>query len=111
MRNPPPCPRKTPDPSWRIHAENWNRSDLTAPAYAAQHGLRVHNLYKWRKRLRRAPSASAAVAPSHGVRLAPLSVEAPSFCEFTFGDGRCLRFPVHIDPATLAMLLRTVGAS
>jgi transposase len=111
MRSPRTRSPNYPDSSWRTHAENWNHSDLSAPAYAAQHGLHAHNLYAWRQRLRAEQSAPAAATPSHGVRLVPLNVEAPSRCELTFADGRCLRFPAHIDPKTLAMLLRTVSAS
>ena len=110
MRNPRLRPKESPEPSWRTHAQAWEGSGLSAPKYAEQHGLRAHNLYAWRRRLRAEGGAPTATAPSRGVRLVPLTIEGPSQCELVFGDGRCLRFPTHIDPATLAVLLRTVSA-
>ncbi|MGB0743876.1 MAG: IS66 family insertion sequence element accessory protein TnpA [Opitutales bacterium] len=49
----------------------WKRSGRSARDYAAEHGLRVANLYAWSKRRRCAENARASGSSFVPVRIAP----------------------------------------
>lgn len=100
MRTPTP-PRSTskaltPDE----HVDAWNRSGLSARAYAVEHQLRASTLYGWRRRLRR---RGALVAPTQ--RFLPVVVEPGAACEVALPDGRLLRFPESLPAARLRAFL------
>ena len=82
------------------HLEAWTRSGLSARAYAERHDINPSTLYKQRARHR----ALANREPTTQ-RLVPVVVDACALCEVTLPDGRRLRFPESLSPATLRAFL------
>lgn len=103
-----PTPRSSATPprdDARAHVAAWERSGLSARAYAVQHGLRAQTLYSWRRRLR----ASTLPDPD-APRLVPIQVDPPALFELVLRDGHVLRCPIATPPAAVAALVRALEA-
>lgn len=102
----PRSPSASPATFWSSHIAAWRRSGLSAREYATEHDLALPTLYGWSRRLRGARPAEAPAAP----RLIPITLEAPTLCEWTFPEGGTLRFPASVDPAVLTAFVRAVSS-
>lgn len=95
-KTPSALPRpRTPDE----HVEAWRQRGVSARIYAAEHGLSASTLYGWRRAIRRRARSL------HTQRILPVVVTPSTCCEVVFADGRTLRFPDTLAPATLRAFL------
>lgn len=82
------------------HVEAWRKRGVSARIYAEEHGLTASTLYGWRRALRRRGALS-----SHAQPILPVVVAPTTCCEVVLADGRTLRFPDTLSPATLRAFL------
>jgi len=93
---------------WRAHVEAWASSGLSVRAFALREGLNVGSLSAWRRRL----EAARAEAPSFmPVVLAASASRRSEALELVVGEGLVLRIPADFDEATLARVVRALGAA
>lgn len=109
--------------AWQETIEAWQRSGLSGVAYAAQHNLAAHNLYKWGARLRQTGRTTEAAATA-STRPSPLFVPvevvmsrtaaaddpvAPAGLTLELPSGAVLRLqgPVGVDLVTAILRLAT----
>lgn len=109
--------RKPRDPEierrWRRHVTAWRERGVSAKAYCAEHGLSVHSLYGWGRKLaaRDADQSSGARSPRFvavDVRPEPASANEP--CIEITADGT-IRIPVDLDDERLGAVLRVARRS
>ena len=110
MRKAPSHGRRAP--RWSAAAarsvlEDLTRSGLSTPRFAARRGLGVERLYRWQRRLRRAPRPPATRPAFAEVTLAPAAAWP---LEVKLRDGVTLRFAgaARLDDA-VALLGRLSG--
>ena len=110
--------RPSTSEKWRRRIERWSQSGLTASAYAAQVGLNVHTLRKWKYLLDRQDRQATRLAASQTLQapaclpLIELRARASSVderFEVELGDGRRLRVPSSFEPQALRRLLGVLG--
>jgi hypothetical protein len=94
---------------WSAEIARWERSGLSATAYAARHDLSRATLFWWSAQLR---GTSVATASPETVSFLPVRVrptapaEAPAFAlEVTLRNGRTVRTHVDVDALHLARVL------
>lgn len=90
---------------WLSEIERWQRSGLSAAAYARRHELSASTLYWWSTHLRQAEEApSVSFLP---VRVQPgASAETTPFSlEVTLRNGRTVRAHGDVDAARFARVL------
>lgn len=98
---------------WKKRVQQWDKSGLSAAAFAAREGIEAKQLVWWRWKLRATPSEPAAAPLSFlPVRVVdraapPLPRSAP--IEIVLPNGRIVRVPPGFDPGALAQLL-TIAA-
>ena len=93
---------------WRGHITAWRERGVPARAYCDEHGLSVHSLYAWRRKLAARDGDQSSVATSArfvavDVRPEPVSANEP--CIEITSDGT-IRVPVDLDVERLAAVLR-----
>src|SRR4029078_10293109 len=79
-------------------------------AFCRQHRLAVHSFYAWRRSLAQRDSPAQATLPTPPVTCVPTHVQhdqatTPPLLEILFPNGRRLRIPAGVDPASLRALL------
>ena len=99
---------------WEKRVQRWDKSGLSAAAFAAREGLAVKQLLWWRWKLRTAPVAPAAATPLsflpvHVVDRATPPATASAPIEIVLPNGRIVRVPPGFDPALLGHVL-TIAA-
>jgi hypothetical protein len=94
---------------WCAEIARWERSGLSATAYAARHDISRSTLFWWSSHLR---DTSVARAPADTVSFVPVRVrptahaEAPAFAlEVTLRNGRTVRAHGDVDASRLAQVL------
>jgi hypothetical protein len=93
---------------WSGHLEAWDTSGVSLSAFAKREGLNVRSLYRWKTVLR----GTAAVATSFAPIVVTGAAEARrDGFELVVCDGMSLRIPGDFDEATLARIVRALGAS
>jgi len=92
---------------WRPHVEAWESSGLSLRAYALREGIGVGNLSSWKRQLRPAREARTSFVP---VVVDPGPTRRADGLELVVGNGMVLRIPADFDEATLARVIRAVGA-
>jgi len=93
---------------WRGHVTAWRERGMSARAYCDEHGLSVHSLYAWRRKLaaRDGDQSSGAMSPRFvAVDVRPEPVSANDPCIEITPDGT-VRVPVDLDAERLAAVLR-----
>ena len=99
---------------WAKRVERWDRSGLSAEAFAVREGLRAKQLYWWRWKLRSSVSgASPRLSAPERVEFLPVrvvdSTTAPagdsSPIEIALPNGRVVRVTAGFDAATLGRVL------
>jgi hypothetical protein len=108
---------------WKQRIGDWQRSGLSAPTYAAKHGLRVGALYRWKQRLSRYAEASAprfveltvhrptgvaVVEPALSARMLSLGAPEQKPLEVVLGDGLRVRVPDGFSSETLRRVVDTL---
>jgi hypothetical protein len=94
---------------WCAEVARWERSGLSASAYAARHDLSRATLSWWSSHLRDAPQVTGSpdTVSFLPVRVRPAEpAEAASFAlEVTLRNGRIVRAHGDVDPSRLARVL------
>jgi transposase len=93
---------------WRGVLESWDGSGLSLRAFAIREGLNVGSLCAWRRRLSPDGATSTSFVP---VVVSDSATRSTEGFEVVLRDGMALRIPPDFDEATLARLLRALGAS
>ncbi len=93
---------------WRAHVEAWASSGLSVRAFALREGLNVGSLSAWRRRLQSAGEEAPSFIP---VVLGASASRRPEALELVVGEGPVLRIPAEFDEATLARVVRALGAA
>lgn len=93
---------------WRAHVETWATSGLSVRAFALREGLNVGSLSAWRRRLKPEVASTPSFMP---VVLAASTSRRPEALELVVGDNLVLRIPADFDEATLARVVRALGAA
>ena len=98
---------------WRVHVTAWRDRGVPARAYCDEHGLSVHSLYAWGRKLaaRDGDQSSDAMTPRFvavDVRPEPASANEP--CIEITPDGT-IRVPVDLDAERLAAIVRVARQS
>lgn len=106
--------RRSNRQEWQKRVDRWRSSGLTAKEFAAEMGLNAGTLQFWSCKLkqgdRRAatPRASRASVPvvSSFLEVAPVAIRDVDLrFEVELANGRRLRVPSTVDPATLQKLV------
>ena len=109
--------RRARDPEveqrWRGHVTAWRERGVSAKAYCDEHGLSVHSLYTWSRKLaaRDADQSSGATSPRFvavDVRSEP--GQANGACIEITPNGT-IRVPAELDAERLAAVLRIARQS
>jgi hypothetical protein len=99
---------------WSKRVERWNRSGLSAEAFAARERLKAKQLYWWRWKLRSSgPTAFALGSAPPPVEFLPVRVvdsatptaATGSPLEIALPNGRVVRVVAGFDPAMLGRVL------
>ncbi len=94
---------------WSAEIARWERSGLSAAAYATRHGLSRSTLFWWSNHLRDTSVATAApdTVSFLPVRVRPTAAaEATAFAlEVTLRNGRTVRASGDVDASRLARVL------
>jgi transposase len=125
---------RTSSEQWAKRVERWKESGLSAKEFAAETGLKASTLAYWRWRLSAAERSGSSsqgevqrglAEPKRGVKrrkrtatTMPACVElpvaavasTPMMLELLFGEVR-VRVPSGFDEATLARVVRALGAA
>jgi transposase len=99
---------------WEKRVQRWDKSGLSAAAFAADEGLAVKRLLWWRWKLRAAPPVPAAAAPLSFLPVHVVDSAAPPSArsapiEIVLPNGRVVRVPPGFDPTMLGRVL-TIAA-
>ena len=92
---------------WRPHVEAWESSGLSVRAYAQREGLAIESLASWKRRLRPAGGAQTSFVP---IVVEPGPMRRAEALELVVGNDMVLRIPADFDEATLARVVRALGA-
>lgn len=93
---------------WQGHLDSFKSSDQTRAAYCREHGLIIHRMAYWQKRI----GKSVATKKSGFARAVPAVVAPPAShhaARFVFGGGVVLEVDTGVDPIWLARLVGHVG--
>jgi len=119
---------------WAKRVERWKDSGLTAKEFAAETGVNASTLSYWswklgtsqegrgdgarsssteaRRKRRSRPKSPRSTAGGHFVEVAaPVVVASPAMLELVLHTDVRVRVPVGFDEATLASIVRAVGAA
>ncbi|MDP3293175.1 MAG: hypothetical protein Q8M37_00380 [Nevskia sp.] len=97
--------RKSKEALWTRRVRAFEASGQTRVAYCRRHGLAVHSLDYWRRRLSSSPLSESAAVPAF-VPLQVRSVEPPAEALLLeCAGGARLRLPRDCDPWWLAQVL------
>jgi len=103
---------------WTRRVERWEKSGLSAEAFAAREQLKARQLYWWSWKLRSLqpgasapPRGSAPVefVPVHVVDSATPAVDSDSPIEIVLSNGRVVRVRAGVDTALLGRVLSVVS--
>ena len=98
--------------AWPQFVARWEASGESAAEFAGRVGAGAATLYRWRRELRRAPAAKAAVpSPAKLVEVHPLVRTTDERFEVRFADGRSVGVPASFDAEALGRLLRVLEAA
>ena len=104
---------------WALTVADWQRSGISATAYAEQHNLGVASLWKWSTRLRKAPPAPEAVRPIDSTpRFLPVTLDSGAQgdaqptefldgVEVTLPSGHVVRLRGRVSCDALAALIQS----
>ena len=101
---------------WIERVKRCDESGLDAAEFARCHGLKVKQLYWWRRELRcpePAPPAAPRLPPVRGgfppPGPGPSTPSAPQWVDIALPHGDLVRVLPGVDPATLASILAVVA--
>ena len=94
---------------WRRHVTAWRERGVSARVYGEEHGLSVHSLYAWKRKLaerdRERVQRSDTASPQFvAVEVRRDPVPANGICIEIAADGT-IRVPAELDPERLAAVL------
>lgn len=114
MHEPRDSARRRPRREWTKLVAAWQRSGLTAKAFAASRGVSPRTLAWWKWHLAQAPSVRSRPGPE-ALRLVRVEPEAatpspaaPAW-ELSLASGAVLRVHTDIPSAALRVLLERLG--
>ena len=98
---------------WAELVDRWQRSGLSAEAFAARERIKAKRLTWWRWKLHASatsPPEPAQFLPVHVVESSPSTAPATAAVEIALPNGRVVRVPPGFDAATLVRVLEIAGA-